>query len=644
MQSLSKENIAIQKIIWKIYTQNPTHYEDLMIETGLSRKTISRYLTYITTLSQEVGIKLERKRNYGIFFSGNLENIGSILTKDFTELGLSISNRRDAISIELLIRVGPLTIDELSEKFFVSRSTLNADLKYIRSRFSQDGIELIGNEKGLQIAKIDEYTRRKLLSKLINNYSDGEQEDTRLLEFIQLGIGNFCDNEHNSLIHNLSKVLGEFEAMIGVTFSDYDYQSLMVHLFIMIGRCDNTKESPQVDLDYSLEILEETKVLCGLLNETLNLELPLEELEYLNVHIMAIVNKKMTFADRKKIDNSAGIETIIELLKSLLDSYDEELISGLALHLVPALRRFNLGLQLHNPYTEEIAKVFPPAFNEARTIIDLLEKELQLSISIDEIAYVALHIQAYYERQKKTTKLNLVIACNSGYGTAQLIKQRILGRFGDKVNITRVLSIREIQQQPITEDLIISTVPLEIEGTPIVQMSLFTEKKGFAFLDKRIKDLEIKKRKSWFFMNLISRDCIFILKNEPIRNYEQCIGFITDKLIRSDNLREDAKQSAINRELISSTAIANIHVAIPHTETEFVSQPVISVLICKNGIDWLGSEIKIVFFIALNETVRENISDIYEYFNDVLENKTLLNKLIHGDTADQIISILRGEE
>ena len=106
--------------------------------------------------------------------------------------------------------------------------------------------------------------------------------------------------------------------------------------------------------------------------------------------------------------------------------------------------------------------------------------------------------------------------------------------------------------------------------------------------------------------------------------------------------KEGIIQAAIKREGMASTAMDNI--AMPHAPVDFVEKPFIAVYINKDGIDWNGSEVNIVFFLAMNQEVHDQIDDIYKYFNDVLENKVLLKRVINSKDNKEIFKLLSGGE
>ena len=57
------------------------------------------------------------------------------------------------------------------------------------------------------------------------------------------------------------------------------------------------------------------------------------------------------------------------------------------------------------------------------------------NLSDDEVAYVALHFMAALERLKEKQKFNILVICATGYGSALMLKNRIVNELGNLVHI-----------------------------------------------------------------------------------------------------------------------------------------------------------------------------------------------------------------
>ncbi|MDV2686928.1 PRD domain-containing protein, partial [Alkalihalophilus lindianensis] len=99
-------------------------------------------------------------------------------------------------------------------------------------------------------------------------------------------------------------------------------------------------------------------------------------------------------------------------------SLDGHMLTGLVRHLKVAIERIQNKLPVSNPYTQDIKRSFPLSFDEAIGIKKSIEEFYQISIPEDEVAYIAVHIQAQREQLKlsKDSKLKVLLVCSSGKG------------------------------------------------------------------------------------------------------------------------------------------------------------------------------------------------------------------------------------
>ncbi len=95
-------------------------------------------------------------------------------------------------------------------------------------------------------------------------------------------------------------------------------------------------------------------------------------------------------------------------------------------------------------------------------LLEEIEERFCIHFNEDEIAYVTLHVQSLLDRYKPD-KTKVILVCSSGYGTSKLLEQRINNGFADMVEIKDVLSINELQDRKVTDELVIARFRLKIQ-------------------------------------------------------------------------------------------------------------------------------------------------------------------------------------
>gem|GEM_PF-4533709 len=176
----SSTNLTI-KITKYLLSKSVVHYVDLMEYTNLSRKTISKYLDRVEKMIAEYDVTLVRKRGAGIYLTGSLDRLRSSLPGCAAAEQSDDSRRVDLLSFLLELKQ-PSLLDDLAQHFFVSRSTLERDLNYLKEHF---GVQLKKTQQGISLNN-DELEVRQILSKLTQeNWNQSLTENKKTGHLVQ---------------------------------------------------------------------------------------------------------------------------------------------------------------------------------------------------------------------------------------------------------------------------------------------------------------------------------------------------------------------------------------------------------------------------------------------------------------------------
>ncbi len=626
------------KILNLLIQSEIIHYSDIANLTGKSRSTVAKYLNDISKYVAKFDVQLIKKRNVGIYLEGDLSKLSrKNHFKDKNEPENSDQRSLNLLT-DLLTADSPVKVQTLADKNFLSRSSIDNDIKNVKLLISDYDAKVITTSAGIQL-KATEREKRKIMSQLIDLYWGAEssipyqvasEEDTKKLS------PKTSDFFSQKTLIKTIKAVELFKKKTALKLSDYEFQSLVIHIAIAIERIKNDQVLKSAERFLPLE--ENTKVLTEIIEKEFDIKLPDDEKQYLNIHILAAENLLDSINKNSSIKGLENSE-ISNFLMNNLNHFDSVLISNLTVHLIPALKRLSLGLTIRNPYTSEIKRYFSYSYNEAVTLGTKIKKEYGVSLNDDELAYIALHIEAFNERNHHSVTAALV--CSTGLGTARLLEQRIKRQFPDQIKITRVVSLQEIQDSPINEDLVISTINVKLPNAKhVIIVSPFLNENGIQKINSQIDQLLSTNTKADAFMSLISRNLIFISNKNQTR--DAVINYIAERLQKEGYAETGIGKAAIEREKLASTAIHVV--STPHAPVKYVKRPAIAIYIDNKGILWQGKNIKVVFFLALNQEVKENIEKIYEYFDDILENEHLINQIATSNSVEEVIELLKGGE
>ena len=635
-EEVSEMNNDEIKIIEAILNSSKVHYSDIANLIGKSRKTIAKYLDNIADYVEHFDVSLIRKRNVGIYFEGNISKLSeSIQENNILKFNIPKQRSLDLLT-ELLITNKAITVQELADKFFISRSTLENNLKAVKGFLNKFGASLLTTKEGIVIVA-SEREKRRLMSELISlywgdDYLNKEQKlQMKGAQDVSTNINVFFSPE--TLIKVLN-ALNQFKQISGLKMSDYEYQSLAIHLTIAIERI---KRNEVIKSSSQNSVLEKnTLILIKVIEKEFGIKLPKDEKQYLNIHILTIQSSLTT--SKQDEDKQLKNNNVSLFLTASLKQFDSTLIKNLTIHLIPALKRLSLGLTIGNPYTSKIKKYFTRAYNEVVDLGIKIKNAYGISLNDDELAYIALHIEAFNERNNKVMTVALV--CSTGLGTARLLEQRIKKQFSNQIKISRVVSVQEIKERPVSEDLVISTINIKLPNVPLIVVSPFLDENGIRKINGVISKFNNCKTKPEAFMSLINPKYIFLNDKKITRN--RVIKKLTDALYKDGFVRTGIGQAAIKRGEMASTAI-NI-VAVPHAPIRYVNKSVIAIYIDKKKIEWQDKMVKIVFFLALNQEIKPHIEEIYSYFDNILEDKKLLKRISESNSVEEVIALLREGE
>lgn len=409
---------------------------ELQRKMNLSANTIRSVIQSINDASQINGftINYEKKQGYEIMIH-NYELFQDYLNQPVYSIDYSRQEQRVHLILFYILQNNEfITIDELSDRTGLSRSTLIKDLKQAEDELSHYrlslyrkqyyGIKIIGDEKNIRKAFSSYVIQSELYMMPVKGYYD-------FLEHIN--------------IERLRESVVDLMNNNDIKISDLAFDNLLTHYQLLLYRTFqkntivlNSDEIRIVDKKY-LKAAEELSVLA---QNMYGLSFNESEIKYfaLDLQSKAMVNA-LPFEEKRVLENA-----IYEMMKQLDKEFytdfseDEELISNLLLHLYPLLNRINYNFQLKNPMIDEICMEFVNVFVVALRFAELInERWGGCELSRDEVGFLTLHFAVYFEKIKnfELSKIKrIAVLCSTGKSSAMLIKLKLETIFANASIIT----------------------------------------------------------------------------------------------------------------------------------------------------------------------------------------------------------------
>lgn len=629
------------QILRFLLAQNITHYHNIAEATGLSKRTVASYLDWIETDLIPLNLKLQRKPNVGIWLEGSATAKEKLVNSLESHSGIVAPEARiHYLEIKLLMTDRSYTLQELADDLFVSRRTIDTDFRQAKAAFEAFDIEINTSHSGVAI-HATEQQRRKMLSKLLQGYWGGNVVVTKshqgaLKQRIQLPsyVEDFFSQD---LVNQIMDLLTEFSTQGELAFSDYDFQSLAIHIIIAYERTENHHAETQ---HYAPGILNETHQLIVLLHAKLQWSIDFPEQWQFNAHMLAARNRLPEAQDSLI---SAGRDD--HLLRRLLNEWladihpDARLLQDLDVHLDSALTRLQEGLSIPNPYASEIKRNLPMAYDRALQLGAQIHDQLQLQLNDDEVCYLALHFESFFERRPSPGRINTVVVCTSGIGTSRLLAQRLEERFRRELHITQTIGLSSLLQgQAHGAELIISTISIQGLNQPVVVVNPLLPEADVRQVVKQVEVI-LDGSKANTLTSLIETNAIIFAKDT--HSWQTTIKTMVKQLSDLNTFTADANPAAvaISREQLASTAMNRV--AIPHIPTELVQAPRIGVYLAPNGINWRGNSVNVIFFLALTKAATENSKPLYASLNQIIDDSDFCLRLAAIRTPATVLQAIQ---
>lgn len=598
---------------------------------ALSNKTISQSLNVIAHYFEDSEIKLLRKPKIGISLVGNMSTIQQLLRQDQQkELPSTKEERVQYLCFEILGKAGYFTRQELQEALYVGKTTLEKDMSKVNEIFNLFNVTIEWIPGKGSFLNLMEQEKRKLAVDLIYYFWGYNWQVVKMEKgFIHSfeGIPAFADGFVNlAMLQEIDSLLQSYLEKTEQELSDMSYHSLLLHLLIAIERVKDGQLLELASNEKEYIQNSELEAFISQLENTFDLQLPLSEIVFIQLHLTL---DSQLLRTSQQAEVTASDDLIRQIIREKKVEYDENSLVGLVAHIKSVVERIRRGLPVINPFVSDVKQSFPVSFEEAIQLKQRLEETFSLLIPEDEVAFLAVHIQAFKEREKEqnTDKMRALLVCSSGKGTSQLLAARIRRTFPE-IEISRILSIQELAKTEINEEVILSTVKLAMKNQEILYVSpvltVEDQKKIGEFIESQ-SEMTVRYQE---FSRLIQSDFIFL--DEELKNYQEVVEFVGEKLIKGNYGKPGIIQSAIQREELSFTSFGKF--ATPHGSPEYVAESIIVFIRLKDEIQWGEGKVKYVFFICIKEETPTELELIYDNLLEIIElgNKNYLAKKNKG--------------
>jgi activator of the mannose operon, transcriptional antiterminator len=639
-----------QKNILQILLTEQQRYfltKQLAEKVNCSEKTIRNDLKVIEQyLKEHTHALLIKKPSLGISLQINDEEKAKLLEQLHKVTPTDDRNEEDRlikIAYQLLMEAKHTTLQSLAEQFFVHKNVVKKDLNKIEKWLEKYHLTLISKQRLGLVVEGSEQNKRTALA--------------NLYQLINPSITNrhFIKSQFPSHeVRIVENELREMEKLHHFSFTDDSFESILIHTLIAIKRMKMNQPVSTITNSSDVRKTKEfiwTKTFLKKLELYFAIHFYEGEIIYLAIHILgAKVNNQSHHKFTDELNEHSLLHSFVHDIVHQMSRLtnvdfhkDEVLRKGLSVHLLTTFNRLAHDLPISNPMLNDIKKTYPYMFDSIITVITELEQTYPYVIPEEEAAYLTLHFQASYERLKKVSAVNkrALIVCHMGIGMSQLIQTKLERHFRD-LHIIGCVGKAEVDdylsKYPV--DLVISTIPLSIEGVPSITVSPLLPESDMKKVEKLIKHrnehLDDHKVKVALLQYLKEETMFLNLKKE--HRYE-VIEELANALYRSGYVEKQYAHSAILREKMSSTTIG-AGIAIPHGDPKWIKNSAIAVTTLKQPLEWGTEKVYLVFLMAVKEK-HEKTKQLFQELSFLSEQPEIIQILMKETEPSKWMDVLR---
>ena len=609
---------------------------------GVSTKTVYQDIDKLNDFFDEGELKsrIVKVPRKGIKLSAGEERkkIHSLLLVNKHESGVqdfSPEYRESELIKRLFINQEELDIYNFAEEMYVTESTVHRDIDKLEKNLGQFNLKIRIKHDQLFVDGDEWNIRKALQSYVIQAQSLGREE--KIERF-------FSEKDIEICYEAISRLSQKYHHQFSEEYSCL----LLVECLVFKKRTEHnnclTERTSNLinDLNHLEVYFFSGELLESIINKSFS-EISPYEIEAMAYSLLAYGFSIQSADYIQNIDHQ--VNELIQKVSNLLSldlSKDNHLKLMLSNHISKMIFRLRNQIYITNPALEEIKKQYSSLFNVIWIAIRGLSKYYEINISNEELAFIVIHFQLAIEKIVKP--LNIVVICQNGIATSELIMSKLHKIFDSDAKITNI-NARELDFYDLSNiDLIISTIALPEVTVPVIEVSPILTKDEIesirSFYSEHMTDnytlmrtsLDGRKFNLESLQTLIKKPYLI---RETMKSKKECLEKMIKECDSSNRKNKEFKESILERETLGSTSVYT-GVALPHCDPRFVEQSELIIMTLDKPINWGKNNVKLIILIAVAENDIPIFKDSLIALYSVIENQELMNELVQLENGDEI--------
>ena len=563
--------------------------------------------------------------------------------------------RRDVVLSRLINASEPISVFDLADELAISESTLqNTVLPQVRKLISPFSLHLSNHDFKLELTGT-ESNKRKMLGHIAIQNANGYFTSAATLQEM------FPSFDIKSILNKLVQICQRSELLI----NNYALNNLLVHVLVIVVRLQSNNELGEhahlIDAERLVRtfrqgdaILRCADAISHYFEDEFSCSMPESDFQQITLLIALSVERysydELSFDNLARLMDRSFVDAVANIAAQTFTRYgigrlDEAFLLQLTLHMYNVYQRAVYHVSYPNPLAGQIKSEYAPVYDMAVYFAHQFSQRFGISVSENEIAFIAFHIGAYLERSSTPDdKATGVVIVEEYHDFARQLVDDLEAALSDELAIIGVMSCEAYLASHPTCDVVITTIDVPVtHGTKILIGPILTSQNLRKLRDKLADVLEAKRRRhAYAFLKRALRPDLFIRNMylqgdmdayiDYLGSLCQAHGLATAEFIRDVHLRER----------VSSTAFTDC-LAIPHSIDTYAAQSFIAVLHNDTAIPWGRHDVNFVLLIGIAREdmgfFRDALDIIIELFSSVDDTM----RLMQTDTFEEFVRVFTHE-
>lgn len=583
---------------------------------GVSTRTVRSYVTAVKAAAAPLEVILSSPDGYRL----NRDAHAEYAARDRSAERASTPRERITFLVTRLTHAGAdLDVHELAESLFVSDSTLEGDLRQVRTLAREAGLELVREGDQVRLEGPDAGHRR-LVSRLF-----GQEQSHGLVDLRRVQ-ESFGIDDLSGFKTEVMEVLEEE----GYTVNEFGLDRVLVHTAIAVERSRGTTLAERAPLPGDPVALG----LDRLVAERFGTRLPEGELSALTTLLTTRAGTRIEPRSEPG-EHMVVLRRIVDRAQEefLVDLDDDAFLTRLGAHVGNLVIRAREGVANPNPLARTIKSSYPLTYELAVFIAAEVQREFGIQIGDDEIAYIALHIGSHLERRTgHGARLTCVLVSPGYHDIADLLERRVQPALGDDVAIDRVLTRTDVDPAALQADLVVSTVPWEVRPANVVIVQPIPTDADLDAVRGAVSRIRRQRRRRAIADELLLYfDDALFFAGPPERDEQGVIRVLGERMRERGIIDDEYLEGVLERERISSTAFTE-WLAVPHAMRMTAKRTAIAIALFDTPIPWGDATVQVVALVAFSAEGRASFQTVFEQFVEVFAERTDVQRLLRAAT------------